>query len=427
MYRLENHVRDYGWGAMTAIAELTGRDPSGRPEAELWIGAHPGSPSVVVHPPARQGRRLDELIAEAAEHHLGSYAASRFGRLPFLTKVLAAAAPLSLQVHPTEEQARAGYARERTVGLHPADPGSNYKDEHHKPEMLLALTDFVALCGFRQPREAAEDFHWLARSANMSMQAADEAGALATRLEAGDLTGVFADLLGGPAREVTGGVQQLVAAAPAAVAEAAAAASSLAEVPDLAGHYPGDPGVVISLLLNLVRLAPGQAIALPAGNVHAYLRGVGVEVMAASDNVLRGGLTPKHVDVAELLKTVDFRPLPIPYVEPEPAAGGTVVFRPGFAEFQLQRLDLDPGQAAPIEQHGPAIILCTEGAAEVHATGASEVLVQGESLFLPAEWSASAGEITATAVPADHSKTGLADGMAKAEGTTLFAVTLPPH
>lgn len=424
MYRLENQVRHYGWGAMTAIAELTGRKPSGLPEAELWIGAHPGAPSVIADPPAQQGRRFDEVIAEAAEQHLGAYAAFRFGRLPFLTKVLAAAAPLSLQVHPTEDQARAGYARERALGLDSADPGSNYKDEHHKPEMILALTDFVALCGFREPREAAEDFRWLARSAKITTQAADEAEAIAAGLEAGDLAGVFAHLLGGPAREISRGVRQLVDAAPAVIAGATATGQSLAEVPDLAGHYPGDPGVVISLLLNLVRLAPGQAIALPAGNVHAYLRGVGVEVMAASDNVLRGGLTPKRVDVAELLKTVDFRPLPIPFVEPELAAGGTVVFRPGFAEFQLQRLDLDLGQAAPIEQRGPAIILCIEGVADVSVMGTSEVLVQGESIFLPAELSASAGQVTATPIHADHSKTGLAEGKPKA---VLFAVTLPPH
>ncbi|RZU62094.1 mannose-6-phosphate isomerase, class I [Zhihengliuella halotolerans] len=426
MYHLENTVRDYAWGSTDLIASLLGRAPSGGPEAELWIGAHPGAPSLVLGPTAEQhdgAVRLDEVIAADPVAHLGDEAGARYGRLPFLAKVLAAAAPLSLQVHPTLERARAGFAAQQAAGLAAEHPDSNYKDDNHKPEMLLALTEFTALCGFREPRVAAGLFAQLADSGALSESAREAAEQIGALLGAGDLPGAFTALLGGRTREVSPPVLDLVAQAPAAVerlrADGARIDPGLAELDALNGHYPGDPGVLISLLLNHVTLSPGQAIALPAGNVHAYLRGLGIEVMASSDNVLRGGLTPKHVDVGELLATVDFRPLPVPFVEPNETEFGQRIYRPGFEEFELQVLEVRAGSDVPVDQRGPAVVLVTSGALVLDAPTGDVLVSRGESVFLPA----TAAPVVARLAQSARATPGDDDG----GSATAYAVTLPPR
>ncbi|WP_309080419.1 mannose-6-phosphate isomerase, class I [Zhihengliuella sp.] len=455
MFRLHNTIRDYAWGSTTALAGLTGRTPTGRPEAEMWIGAHPGAPSRVEplagRPPGpaeasydgataldaadREGLPgLDELLSASPEL-LGEDTARRFGGLPFLAKLLAAAAPLSLQVHPSRERARAGFAAEERAGVPRSAPHRNYKDEYHKPELLFALTPFRALCGFREPSASARLFEVLAGSPAVGEEAAEAARALAGRLHDGDIAGAFTALLGGERREVTAAVAALVREAPAAVADltrdGADPDPGLVELESIARHYPGDPGTLISLLLNHVTLEPGEAIALPAGNVHAYLDGLGVEVMASSDNVLRGGLTPKHVDVAELLSTVDFRPLPVPYVRPEQTSGvsgpapRSAVYRPGFEEFQLQHLHWPAGAAGPgtpaplaVEANGPVVVVATAGAVRLESSAGSLVLRPGEAAFVPA------GEAPLTTRPEDSA--GDADA-GRDGGATAFAVTVPPR
>ncbi|MCH6471127.1 mannose-6-phosphate isomerase, class I [Sinomonas terrae] len=415
MHLLLNTLRPYAWGSTTAIAQLLGREPSGGPEAELWIGAHPDSPSRVVSEPSGEGATssgddissegarpsqgaspsqapgLDELISRDPEAALGAESVEAFGpRLPFLLKVLAAEHPLSLQVHPTLEQARAGFAAEEASGVERGAPHRNYKDDNHKPEMIFALSRFEALCGFRTPADAAARFELLT--------------ALLAGQDAAEVTEQVAELLRGPdesealreafARLITGGsqVRSAVQAAAAAIEGSGTDDAGLLTVAALATEYPEDPGVLVSLLLNRITLEPGEALALGAGNVHAYLSGLGIEVMASSDNVLRGGLTPKHVDVAELLGTVAFAAFPVPMVRPDESALGQELYRPGFAEFQLQRihvpapeagLDAPRPEPVPVAQSGAAVVLVVDGSLTLDTPKGDLVLARGDAAFVP--------------------------------------------
>ncbi len=328
---ISNVPRDYAWGSTTAIAGLLGTVPSGRPEAELWLGAHPGSPSRLV---GRSGTLADVV----------------HGRLPFLLKVLAAASPLSLQAHPTTAQAETGFAAENAAGIPLDSPDRNYKDAFHKPELIYALSaEFRALCGFRQVAET--------RALLLPVSGDARIAPLLDRLvDDSSLKPVFEWLISrGP------GVDDVIAA----VVEASAVDDDVSwdTVRRLADAFPGDPGIAISLLMHTAVLTPGEALYLPAGNIHAYLEGLGIELMSASDNVLRGGLTPKHVDVPELLKVLDFRPLPLPYLQPERPQPGVAVFRPPhISDFVLTVVSPDAAAAGiTVPLTGPAIALCTSG------------------------------------------------------------------
>ncbi|WP_346959500.1 mannose-6-phosphate isomerase, class I [uncultured Arthrobacter sp.] len=399
MYELENVLRPYAWGSTTAIAGLLGRPATGGPEAELWIGAHPDSPSLALtgadgsgaDDGADDGGRLalDGLIAGDPEHHLGADSVAEFGpRLPFLLKVLAAERPLSLQVHPTLEQARAGFAREEAAGVDRSAATRNYKDDNHKPEMIFALTPFEALCGFRPAAEPRAVFAHLAACFDL---AGLELPALLPRLlddlaqpdEPAALRSAFERLITGGA-DVAAATDAVVAA----LVSGAPMGSHVAElttVVNLNQEYPGDPGVLISLLLNRISLAPGEAVYLPAGNVHAYLHGLGIEVMASSDNVLRGGLTPKFVDVPELLQTVAFDAVGVPRLSAETTMLGQELYRPPFREFALQRVELLPGaEPVPLAQSGAAVIIVVSGAVLLDSPKGDLQLERGASAFLPA-------------------------------------------
>lgn len=388
VYEIENVLRDYAWGSTTAIAGLLGRPESGRPEAELWIGAHPDSPSVARRPDGSDVP-LDRLIAEDPEHFLGAESVAGFGpRLPFLTKVLAAAQPLSLQVHPSSAQARAGFARENAQGVAPDAANRNYRDDNHKPEMIFALTPFEALCGFRPAADTRATLLHLA--AAFDAVEADRPPLLTELLEdlgnSDESTGLrmaFERLIsGGPAvAEATA----LVAGVLVSGASLEPYRSELSTVLSLNEKYPGDPGVLISLLLNRISLAPGEAVYLPAGNVHAYLHGMGVEVMASSDNVLRGGLTPKFIDVPELLRTIEFRPVAVPMLRPEFSELGQELYQPPFREFQLQRIELAPGAPpVPLAQSGAAVVIVVEGTVYLDSPKGDLQLARGGSAFLAA-------------------------------------------
>ncbi|WP_026553812.1 mannose-6-phosphate isomerase, class I [Arthrobacter sp. 35W] len=388
MYSLSNTLRPYVWGSGHAIAELLGTTPSGGPEAELWLGAHPDSPSRAQLPDGTVVG-LDELIASDPSGMLGADSRAAFGdRLPFLAKLLAAETPLSLQVHPTLEQARVAYAAEEAAGVPRTAAHRNYKDDNHKPEMIFALTDFEALCGFRHCADAAILFRRVgaaieATGASAPALLVQVLAALNSRIaKPVILRRAFELLIGGGAEAA-----DLVAQAAAALTQADpdTLGPELSTVVSLAGTYPGDPGVLISLLLNRVSLKPGEAMYLPAGNIHAYLHGLGVEVMASSDNVLRGGLTPKHVDVPELLATVDFRPLPVPLIEAVETELGQQIWAPPFAEFQLQRIELAPGgEPVPLAQNGPLLVLAVAGSVLLDSPRADVVLNRGSSVFVPA-------------------------------------------
>jgi mannose-6-phosphate isomerase len=337
---LTNTPRDYAWGSTTAIADLFGRAPSGKPEAELWLGAHPGSPARVVG--------SDETLIDVLHGE----------RLPFLLKILAAESPLSLQAHPNSQQAIEGFDRENAAGIAIDDPKRNYKDAFHKPELIVALSDeFGALCGFRSVASTREVIAGLGDAATPILE---------RLVDDASLPSVFEWLIAGGER-----IKELVTA----VTDAAASASpdpSFSTVTRLAAAYPGDPGIVISLLLNTVTLTRGQSLYLPAGNIHAYLHGLGVELMAASDNVLRGGLTPKYVDVPELLRVLDFTPLPVPYLMPIELGFGAEVFRPGVPDFELLHIVAD----ASIDLVAPAIAVCTAGSFTLgtHALGLGDAV-----------------------------------------------------
>jgi mannose-6-phosphate isomerase len=343
---LHGRIRDYAWGSRSAIARLQGRPtPTEGPEAELWWGAHPSDPSTV----RRSGAQVSllDLLADDPYHWLGGDVLRRFGpRLPFLMKVLAPESPLSLQAHPDAEQARRGYATESAAGH--TGP-RNYVDPFHKPEMLVAVSPFEALCGFRDPHVSAEVLAGFGVPALAPVVDALLAGP-------SGLPQAVGTLLTWPRADRAALVRAVLAAVPAPVSVPAAALARR-----LAGHYPEDPGVLVALLLNHVRLAPGEAIWMPAGNLHAYLHGVGVEVLAASDNVLRGGFTPKHVDVPELMRVLRFEVLDEPVRQPVPLGDGVVTWPVPVDDFALHGVRLTPGEPVRLEASGPCLVACLAG------------------------------------------------------------------
>lgn len=374
LYKLVNTVQRYAWGSRTVIAELLGRaSPSEGPEAELWMGAHPLAPSRI----AGAGATLLDLIAADPKVVIGDATARRFGtRLPFLLKVLAAETPLSLQAHPSKAQAESGFAAEEQAGV-PRDAASrNYKDDNHKPELICALTPFDALCGFRPARATLELLSRLDVS-----ELAPVIGVLAADPTSAGLCNAFSGLM----RAERGTVAKIVEATVAGAEHHAETGGRFAEecrwAVRLAELYPGDPGVVSALMLNLVRLEPGQALYLPAGNLHAYLHGAGIEIMANSDNVLRGGLTPKHVDVPELLRVLDFTDRAVTPLEPEAVSSVESVYRTSASEFCLSRLAVGAGtRFVADDRRGPEILLCVDGRAKIDDVA----LERGESMFVTA-------------------------------------------
>ncbi|HEV2778000.1 MAG TPA: mannose-6-phosphate isomerase, class I [Actinophytocola sp.] len=382
MEHLRNAVRPYAWGSRTTIAELLGRPvPAPHPEAELWLGAHPGDPSRLVGPDGDE-RTLLEVVAADPDGQLGSAAAARWGpRLPFLLKILAAEEPLSLQAHPSAAQAAAGYAREEAAGI-PRDAATrNYPDPTAKPELLCALTEFHALAGFRDPHRTVR----LLRAIQTPGLAA-HVDLLAAQPDGEGLRALFTTWITLPQPALDKLEPELLDACVAHVREHGEFEAECRTVLQLGESYPGDAGVLAALLLNRISLAPGEAIFLPAGNLHTYLQGTGVEILANSDNVLRGGLTPKHVDVPELLRVLDFRCGDMPVLRGE-RAGNRWVYRTPAPEFELSRLEWSAGEDAEEVLPGgvPQIMICTAGAVEVRGDGGPEIrLGRGESLWVPA-------------------------------------------
>ncbi len=406
---IENTPRAYAWGSMDALASILGTPPTGEPQAELWLGTHPASPAHVAKATLAGQTLIDLVESDPARYGVHG------GPLPFLLKVLAIGSPLSLQTHPDREQAAAGFAAEEAAGV-PRDASTrNYGDANHKPELLVALSEVTALSGFRPLADARRDLLALAAvlreaSAAEEQPAAAALEAVAEQLRGGDpettrrafLTWAFGE---DPAADGTQVVQAALASVPAAVAAATPDADLSAErlraLRALTAAHPGDPGVLVSLLLHVVRLAPGEALYLPARQLHAYLGGVAVEVMAASDNVLRAGLTEKHVDVAELCRVLDAGEIPEPRFPDAPLAPGLVAWRPDVPDFQLLRARLcepeDQVSRAPDAETAPEVevlaphpivLIVTEGRIRVErlATEVAEVVTarRGQSLYVSA-------------------------------------------
>jgi mannose-6-phosphate isomerase len=387
VHLLRGAVRTYAWGSRTAIADFVGRSsPTAHPEAELWLGAHPGDPAWLETD--NGDRSLLETVREDPEGQLGAAVRSRFGdSLPFLMKILAADEPLSLQAHPSAEQAAEGFAREDALGIPLSSPVRNYRDRSHKPELLVALQTFEVLAGFRPAPRTVELMRALAVS-----DLDPFVSLLADQPDADGLRTLFTTWITAPQPDLDVLVPAVLEGAIQYVRsgrkEFAAEAKTVLE---LGERYPGDAGVLAALLLNRLSLRSGEAIYLPAGNLHTYMHGVGIEVMANSDNVLRGGLTPKHVDVPELLRVLDFTPASEAALRPETSKDGMeLVYVTPAPEFSVSVLCLDGDRLghevdAPAHHDGPQILLCTEGSTVVHAKSGAVTLERGAAAWVSAD------------------------------------------
>jgi mannose-6-phosphate isomerase len=374
MQLLHGTVQHYAWGTTDAIPELMGVKGDGRPFAEYWLGAHPLSPSEL------GGETLDVVVREHPEL-IGEPSRDAFGdQLPYLMKVLSARHALSLQVHPSRDQAEEGYARENAAGLATDAPERTYRDDWPKPELLIALDEFHTLSGFRDPRRTAALFGGL----GVADALASVIGPLTERKGPAALAEVFLDVLSLDGERARLSEQVCAAAmrhkdAPGELGEFARTVLELDEV------FTADPGILAALLMNRVVLQPGEAIFVPAGHMHAHLRGTGIEVMANSDNVIRGGLTSKHVDVGELVRVVDFSPAEPEVLRPAPVAAGVDHYPTPCPEFDVWRVQADPTAPGDLPGAGSArILLVVSGTAELGVDGQQLALGKGESAFLSA-------------------------------------------
>ncbi|SFR99245.1 mannose-6-phosphate isomerase, type 1 [Microbacterium sp. cf046] len=358
---ITNTPRDYEWGSTTLLAGLEGRTPTGAHEAEIWFGDHPGCPAVTA-----DGRPLGAWLADEG------VTAGAPAHLPFLLKLLAAASSLSIQAHPSRAQAVEAFAREERAGIPRDAPHRTYRDENHKPELIVAVSPtFTALAGIRDLDATRRLLGLLGDGGQVLIERLAGADAAAA------VRGAIEWLLSGDA-----------AAAIAAIAAAARTAQSdefadeLALIRRLAADFPGDPGLGVAVLMNLVTLRRGEGLFVPAGVLHAYQDGLGVEIMAASDNVLRGGLTPKHVDVGELVRVLDPTPGPVPVLRPEEIAG-VARFAPDVPDFALLRVQVRSDAEVAVPVGAVAIALATAGAVTVRggATGEAAGLAPGRAVL----------------------------------------------
>lgn len=364
LMRIENTPRPYAWGSRDLLAQLQGREPSGAPEAEIWFGDHPESP-------ARLGEGSDAQSWNTwRDQHGDEQGITR--PLPYLVKLLGVDAPLSIQVHPTRAQALSGFERESEVGIPTASPSRTYRDRNHKPELVVALgSEFVALVGLCDTHQALERLDEFGAT-----HSTDALRTLLTRaVAAGDyrsvLEWVFSD-------EGQPTVETLVAEF--AAHDRAGLSADAASLVDVAMRYPGDPGVVLSLLMNRVVLQEGQAIHVRPGTLHAYLSGLALEVMASSDNVVRGGLTPKHVDRGELLRIADTNPSRPDVVTLVPRSAASVMEFDDAEDFALTAC------VAPLDRYipvgGPAVAVVTHGEVTFAAQGTERTLRAGQAMLV---------------------------------------------
>lgn len=365
MLVLDNAVQRYAWGAVDGLSDLLGTPPSGGPEAELWVGAHPVAPSTVVGGPP-----LDRAVASDPDGLLGAASRARHGvRLPVLLKVLAIGSPLSIQLHPDDDQAAAGFAREEAARVPVDDPTRTYRDPYAKPETLVALRPTWTLAGFRTGPDAA------ARLRDLGGAVAVLAERVADRPDARD---ALVALLTASAAD-----RAAFASAAAATTGSGADDDPLTWVGRLAAAYPGDPTALAPLVLDLHHLAPGRGVFLPAGVPHAYLRGAGVELMAASDNVVRGGLTPKHVDTAELVALLAAPGTGATWLDGDPLAPGVTRYAPPGAGIRLDHHHPDAGTGSAVAAgDGPALVLAVAGPVTVTAGAVAVTVAPGGAVLL---------------------------------------------
>ena len=399
MELLKPWVKRDAWGSTDLIPEFLGTAADGDPWSELWYGTHVDGPTGT-----SAGVNLREFIQRDPAPALGSGVVYAFGdQLPFMAKLIATSQPLSLQVHPTKEIAREGYLREELLGVERTSPNRSYRDMNHKPEMLYALTDFEALVGFRVPRRARQLL------GGLDCELAEN---LRRRLNLSTVRGGMRSLVAwlfDPDSPVT-------AEAVGEFVEASAARLASGNTPSvrtdrmiarLAELYPGDPGIVVAFLMNPVSLRPGECVYIPPRMIHSYSSGMGIEVMATSDNVIRAGLTQKHVDAAQLVEIAEFSALPPMRLAPEHPTESTDRFFAPAQEFWLSATHAE-GSEVWVPGEGPRIVICTEGTVRVRTElrfGGREALElqRGEAAFVAAAeeklYVSGAGRIAQCATP----------------------------
>ncbi|MGN5129233.1 mannose-6-phosphate isomerase, class I [Aeromonas hydrophila] len=368
---MQNPIQGYDWGSHDALTTLFGiPNPAGKPQAELWMGAHPNGCSEVVL--AGQAQKLSTLIERAPAAVLGEATQARFGSLPFLFKVLCADKALSIQVHPSKAQAEAGFAKEEAAGISPKAANRNYKDPNHKPELVFALTPYQAMNGFRAIPAILALFERVKLPALAELVAA----LAASQNEAG-LQHFFHQLL-----VLEGARKEEALTGLLAFAAAHQDEETFALITSLAAQYPGDVGLFSPLLLNVVTLQPGQAMYLDACTPHAYVRGTGLEIMANSDNVLRAGLTPKYIDVAELLDCTRFVAKPDDQILLAPRVEGAVQhFEVPVPDFTFS---VYPAGEHQLTTASAEILFAIDEAVTLKRGDDTLRLEKGQSAFIPA-------------------------------------------
>ncbi len=381
LFKLENTIQNYAWGSKTAIQELFGVENSKQEaQAELWMGAHPNGCSKV----ELNGKKvlLSELIDSNKEGFLSPQTALSFGELPYLFKVLAADNALSIQVHPSKEEAEIGFAKEDRLGIDRKDPKRNYRDPNHKPELVYALTPYQAMNGFRNFSEIVSLFSRITEQISIP-QVHDLVIQFENNLTASGLETFFVGILSLMGNDKLEALDGLLTFAHENV-EMGTPGDEFALILELANTYPGDIGLFAPLILNVLTLQPGETMYLDARTPHAYLKGTGLEVMANSDNVLRAGLTPKHIDVEELASCTLFEEKPKDKLLVQPSLEGNkqsyVIPVPDFEFDCFIKAENDVVMVRSAE-----IVFAIDSEVEVnHLSGESLVLKKGESVFIPA-------------------------------------------
>tara|TARA_Y100000588_G_scaffold111297_1_gene122036 strand:+ start:375 stop:1571 length:1197 start_codon:yes stop_codon:yes gene_type:complete len=373
-FKIDNEIKNYDWGSRTSIKNMFNiSNPYDHPQAEIWMGAHPNGCSKI----ANTGELLSNVINNDKVGTLGEKVVSEFNDLPFLFKVLAAEKPLSIQVHPNKHNSEVGFAKENKIGIAQNAPNRNYKDGNHKPELLYALTSFRAMNGFRPIRDILTIFDELGLSTIVGI-----VDLLRKEQNSSGLREFFYLIMSLNLKEKNRVLDELKTIEPKKLKSTLTRdAFSYSEV--FSEYYPGDIGILSPFILNIVDLQPGEAMFLFPETPHAYVEGTALEVMANSDNVLRAGLTPKYIDLDELIENVNFEPVEPSDLKMLPQLyGNRKVYPIPVIDFGFEVVNIEHGYDCELYTKSLEIIFCIEGDVRLYNNDDFLVLKTGESAFI---------------------------------------------